>query len=259
MFRHTSARLVYEKFHGSIAGDKGHMTLQQACSIFGFQLNEEWNKKEVKKRFNKLALKFHPDHGGTNEQFMALKEAQNIMLTHRHDKGRDRAQAKGEVNFKRTNYDDLTGTIHRQTAGNAEYRTFGLMDFAIFIIFFSAFTFYYLYRAYQTQKNVMKSRWSFSEDKLRQSGMDEKEGRAWHPWMTDSDTRSRMDDIAVLQGSIRQEVVDRKREDAPIVYTPWQPGGPFARHTVSQYPPAKLGGESEREAAVSPPAAHHAA
>lgn len=234
MFRLTARRYVYEQFKGNISGDKGHMTLQQACSIFGFQMNEEWSKKEIKKRFNKLALKYHPDHGGTNEQFMALKEAQKIMLTHRHDKGTDSVKTKGEVHFKRMNYDDLTGTIHRQTADKPEYRSFSFQDFAVFIVVFSLFTFYYFYRAYQTQKQIIKSRWSYSEEQTRGDyagkNMDE---RSWHPWMADSDTKSRMDDIAVLQGSIRKEVVDRKRQESPIVYTPWQPGGPFARHTTS--------------------------
>ncbi|KAG5494140.1 hypothetical protein JKF63_01975 [Porcisia hertigi] len=238
MLRHSVVRRVYERFEGHVSGDKGHMTLQQACTIFGYQLNEEWTKSDIKKRFQKLALRFHPDNGGTGEQFQTLKEAQLLLLSHRRDRGNDK-DSKGEntkggvggVNFRRMNYDNLTNTIHRQTADNPEYRSFGLQDFAIFLVFITTAGLYYFYRTYTTQIQVLRSRWSYSEDKIRADyeGKSPREG-LWHPWMTDVETRDRMDDIAILQGSVKQELIDEKRRDAPLVYTPWQSGGPFARH-----------------------------
>lgn len=244
MLRRTAVRRVYEQFEGHISGDKGHMTLQQACTIFGFQMDEEWKKKDVKKRFQKLALKFHPDHGGTSEQFQMLREAQQLLLTHRHDRGSDNAQpgakkdAAGGVNFRRMNYDNLTNTIHRQTADRPEYRSFGLQDFVVFFVFIACVGGYYLYKTYTTQMRVLRSRWSYSEEKIR----DDYKGRtasesAWHPWMADAETRDRMDDIAVLQGSVRRELVEAKRKEAPLVYTPWQSGGPFARHMAPAHSP----------------------
>ncbi|KPA82540.1 putative mitochondrial chaperone protein DNAj [Leptomonas pyrrhocoris] len=255
MIRRTAPWRVYERFEGHISGDKGHMTLQQACTIFGFQLNDEWKKKDVKKRFQKLALKFHPDHGGTSEQFQMLKEAQHLLLTHRHDRGTDRAppgsktDAGGGVNFRRMNYDNLTNTIHRQTADRPEYRSFSLQDVILFLIFFSCVGGYYVYKTYTTQMRVLRSRWSYSEDAIR----DDYKGKtvsetAWHPWMADSETRDRMDDIAVLQGSVRRELVDAKRKETPLVYTPWQSGGPFARHMAPAHPTATTEGEPPAEA-----------
>ncbi|EPY27782.1 chaperone protein DNAJ [Strigomonas culicis] len=232
MFRRSILRLAYED-HGGVSGDRGLMTLQQACTIFGFQLDEDWNKKEVKKRFKKLALKFHPDHGGTTEQFLMLKEAENIMMTHRHDRGKDRAKQKGDVNFKRMNYDDLTGTIHRQTADRKEYRSFGIMDFAVFLVVVSSFLGYYVYNAYQTQKRIVAGRWSYTTDQLKEY-KGNKDRTSWHPWKTDNDTRDTMDTIGVLQGNVRREVVEERRREAPAVYTPWQAGGPLARNMVAQ-------------------------
>ncbi|AYU82758.1 conserved hypothetical protein [Leishmania infantum JPCM5] len=238
MLRRSGVRLVYERFEGHVSGDKGHMTLQQACTIFGYQLDEEWTKKDIKKRFQKLALRFHPDKGGTDEQFLALKEAQHLLLTHRHDRGADWAAkgAKGEgghggINFRRMNYDNLTNTIHRQTADNPECRSFGLQDFAVFLVFITAVGMYYVYKTYTTHMQVLRSRWSYSEDAIRADykGKAPSEG-LWHPWIADVETRDRMDDIAILQGSVKRAFIDEKRKDAPPVYTPWQSGGPFARH-----------------------------
>lgn len=254
MLHRTLRRLVYERFEGSISGDRGHMTLQQACTIFGVQMNEEWSTNDIKRRYKSLALKYHPDNGGSNEQFLILKEAHQIMLSHGHDKhlGKGGNQTKGMgVNFKRMNYDDLNNTIHRQTADREEYRSFGVQDFAVFLVFITCVMGYYMYRTWTTQFQVMKSRWSFSEADLEartpaSPGLLEVE-RTWHPWRADRESRDRMDDVALLQGSIRREVVEKKRQDAPVVYTPWQYGGPFARHLVSQYPEKGNGSQTAEE------------
>ncbi|XQJ30738.1 DnaJ domain containing protein, putative [Leishmania guyanensis] len=238
MLRRSVVRCVYERFEGHISGDKGHMTLQQACTIFGYQLDEEWTKKDIRKRFQKLALRFHPDKGGTSEQFLTLKEAQHLLLTHRRDRGADRGAkgAKGEgdaggINFRRMNYDNLTNTIHRQTADNPEYRSFSLQDFAIFLVCFTAAALYYLYKTYTTQMQVLRSRWSYSEDAIHADYKGKAPSESmWHPWMADAETRDRMDDIAILQGSVRQELIDEKRKVAPPTYMPWQSSGPFACH-----------------------------
>ncbi|KAK7197095.1 DnaJ domain containing protein [Novymonas esmeraldas] len=249
MFRRCVVRRVYERFEGNVAGDKGYMTLQQACTIFGYQLDEEWTKGDIKKRFQKLALRFHPDHGGTGEQFQALKEAQHLLLTHRRDRGADRAAAGGAaaagqagatdggIHFRRMNYDNLTNTIHRQTADLPEHRSFGLQDFVVFLLFISAAGLYYFYTTYTTQMRVLRSRWSYSEEKIRGDYAGKRPSESsWHPWMADGETRDRMDDIALLQGSVRRELVEEKRREAPLVYTPWQSGGPFARHMAPARP-----------------------
>ncbi|KAF5224380.1 hypothetical protein TcYC6_0091390 [Trypanosoma cruzi] len=225
--RRTARFLVYEKFEGAVSGDKGYMTYQQACSIFGFQMNDRLEAGEIKKRFNKLVLRYHPDRGGSSEQFQLLREAHKILLTHRHDKG-DGASAKGSfINFRRVNYDNVTNTIHRQTAENPEYRSFSLQDMAFFFFFVTVVMGFYLYRAWRTQMQVIRSRWSYTEDRLTTEAAHHDE-KLWHPWRSDQGTRDMMDNIGILQGSVKRELVEEKRQLAPSVYMPWQPGGPFA-------------------------------
>ena len=42
-------------------------------------LNKDNKLKMLKKHYRKLSLKYHPDKGGTNEQFNKLKEAYDII------------------------------------------------------------------------------------------------------------------------------------------------------------------------------------
>nr|CCC89945.1 unnamed protein product [Trypanosoma congolense IL3000] len=225
--RRTAARLVYERFEGTIAGDKGFMTYQQACSIFGFEMSDRVEVSEIKKRFNKLVLRFHPDHGGTNEQFLLLREAHKILLTHRHDKGDVKGDKGAEVKFRRMNYDNMTNTIHRQTADKREYRSFSAQDFVFFLGLVTFVILFYFYRAMQTHLQILRSRWSYTEDMLHH---EEKQGdiRGWHPWRADRPTRDTMDDIGLLQQSISREMLEEKRRFAPMVHMPWKPSIPFS-------------------------------
>ncbi|EPY39731.1 chaperone protein DNAJ [Angomonas deanei] len=131
------------------------------------------------------------------------------------------------------NYDDLTGTIHRHSVDKVELRSFSLADFLVFICIFSFFAFYYSYNAYKTQQAILQSRTSYTVDDVKRVGTD-LERKSWHPWMADRETRDTMDDIGLIQGNVRQEVVDERRKETPRVYTPWQSGGPFARNSERQ-------------------------
>lgn len=233
--RRSAVRLVYEKFEGTIAGDKGYMTYQQACSIFGFEMSDRLEVTEIKKRFNKLVMRYHPDHGGTSEQFQLLREAHKLLLAHRHDKGESNRAGGTDVNFRRMNYDNMTNTIHRETAGNPEYRSFSLQDFAFFLALVIFVVSFYAYRAFHTQLQILRSRWSYTESMLHDEG-GHKDVRGWHPWRTDRMTRDVMDEIGHLQQSISREMLEEKRALSPLVHMPWQSGGPFANYTVARQP-----------------------
>lgn len=221
MFRRTFRRLCEQD---AVSGDKGHMTYAQACAIFGFQLNERLEKKEIKKRFQKLVLKFHPDHGGTSEQFQLLKEAQKIMETHRHDKGAEHADGT-RFKFHKVTYDDATNTIHRQTADNIENRSFGMMDFAFFVGIFGFMTSAYWYHAWKTQEHLTRSRWRMTEDKMKPVNPETE--NAWHPWKADQDIRDQTYEIGVIQGSIKRELLQRRQEEVPHVPHPLVPRSPW--------------------------------
>jgi hypothetical protein len=207
------------------------MTYAQACSIFGFQMNDRIEKKEVKQRFNKLVLKFHPDHGGTAEQFQLLREAQKIMETHRHDKGEESIKKKGNINFHKVNYDDMTNTIHRETAANPENRSFGALDISVFLVILGCMTAAYMYQSWQTQKHLARSKWRMTEDKVGDMETVKKGAHAWHPWGASQDERDQSYVLGVLQGSMKEEVLRERNEalypaDAPahpLVYrgSPW--------------------------------------
>lgn len=230
MLRRTAAVYVYEKFRGHISGDKGYMTLQQACTIYGFQMNDSWTKKEVKKRFRKLALRYHPDHGGTDEQFRALGEAKHLLLTHRRDKKQDNtssaSEAQTDIHFRRVNYDEATNTIHRQTYDQPELRSCSVQDVIAFGVIVTFLVGVYVYRLMQTQSRILSSRWNRTTDELRDSYENAtRDKRTWHPWGTDNATQDRMDDLSVFQGRVRGDVVNERRSAAPATpRMPWQTG-----------------------------------
>lgn len=56
------------------------MELHEALEIFGFKDGEDINSTELKKRYRKLALKNHPDHGGDTDKFKDINEANSMIL-----------------------------------------------------------------------------------------------------------------------------------------------------------------------------------
>lgn len=56
------------------------MELHEALEIFGFKDGEDINSIELKKRYRKLALKNHPDHGGDTDKFKDINEANSMLL-----------------------------------------------------------------------------------------------------------------------------------------------------------------------------------
>lgn len=231
MLRRTLRKACAHQRDEPVYGDKGFMTYAQACSIFGFQMNERIEKKQVKKRFNSLVLKYHPDHGGTAEQFQLLREAQKIMETHRHDKGEDMASKKGKINFRSVNYDEMNNTIGRETGDKPENRSFGALDIAVFFLIMGCVTAVYFYQAWQTQKHLARSKWRMTEDKVDGMQPQAKSIHAWHPWGASQDARDQSYVLGVLQGSMKEEVLKERNEmlfpaDAPahplvIRSSPW--------------------------------------
>jgi hypothetical protein len=63
-----------------------YMKLMEAYDVFGYKLGDKIEAGDLRKRFKKLALKAHPDQGGSEESFRTLIEAQKLMLSARHDK-----------------------------------------------------------------------------------------------------------------------------------------------------------------------------
>lgn len=56
------------------------MELHEALEIFGFKDGEDIDSTELKKRYRKMALKHHPDHGGDTDKFKDINEANSMLL-----------------------------------------------------------------------------------------------------------------------------------------------------------------------------------
>jgi hypothetical protein len=50
-----------------------------AIKLLGLESEKELNLAKIKKRFNRLAFKHHPDKGGKEEHFRQLKQSYNIL------------------------------------------------------------------------------------------------------------------------------------------------------------------------------------
>lgn len=206
------------------------MTYAQACAIFGFSMNDRLEKKEIRKRFNKLVLKYHPDHGGTSEQFQMLREAQKIVETHRHDKHEDRQQqGTAGPNFKKVNVEDVNNTIHRQNADREEYRTLSSTDLIVFLAMMGFMTSTYLVYAWRSQERLTRSRWRMTEDKVQGQKSTERAASVWHPWKASQEERDQMYTIGVIQGSVKRELMERRQEQVPYIPHPLvpRPSGAF--------------------------------
>lgn len=58
------------------------ITVEKACTLFNIKPDElkTLTKKQLARRYRKLARKVHPDTGGTHEKFVELSEAYDILL-----------------------------------------------------------------------------------------------------------------------------------------------------------------------------------
>jgi len=57
------------------------ISLSEALALFDLKANDIISKKEVNKRYRKLALKHHPDKGGDAKLFIKIAEAYQAILT----------------------------------------------------------------------------------------------------------------------------------------------------------------------------------
>lgn len=55
--------------------------LQQACHVLGLSEEADWN--EIQTRYRQLVSRHHPDRGGQAGQFIAVREAFDILKIHR--------------------------------------------------------------------------------------------------------------------------------------------------------------------------------
>ena len=54
------------------------MNIITACEIL--KIKDRYNVSEIKRAYKKLSLKYHPDHGGTSDNFILIKEAYETLM-----------------------------------------------------------------------------------------------------------------------------------------------------------------------------------
>ena len=62
------------------------MDINKAINIM--QLSNSFNFNELTKQYKKLLFKFHPDHGGSDDQFIELKNAYKLLASKQTYKGK---------------------------------------------------------------------------------------------------------------------------------------------------------------------------
>ena len=184
-----------------------YMTLALACSIFNYNLSDRFEKKELKKRFNKLALVHHPDRGGNEKNFQNILEAYKLLSAHRHDKGGE----TGRYNFrhpKPRNAKEERGAPDAENPMGEEtndHKTFDKFDVIGFFFLFGGISAYYMYHAIFFQNELQRTRMRLTEDQMEDAGRLLTREHDWHPWGATQEEKDQVAKIAVIQGSISAE------------------------------------------------------
>ena len=173
--------------------DPGNMPLQEymkiteAYQLFGFGLTEEVTADEVKKRFKKLALKAHPDSGGSSDDFKKLIDAHKIMQSVRHDRATKTKSGKKtniKVNFTRESFDSMTNTPHRESA--EEITKVDRTDLICFALACTAVFGWYIYYKYERSVRLVRSRGRLKDEHMfeQDEPKPNQETHQWHAWRT---------------------------------------------------------------------------
>jgi hypothetical protein len=172
------------------------MPLRDAYQIFGYNLSDRIEQKEVKKRFQKLAKVMHPDRGGKPEEFLKLVEAHKIMQSHRHDVGETKGaggRAKVRNVFHKASRSAALNNVDRDN--RIEAQSVDVSDaFAVLIVFPIMCACYYWYQR-DTVTRLSDARSRMSEAEMRPQKAQENERHEWHPWRAGSETRKEVEAV----------------------------------------------------------------
>jgi hypothetical protein len=199
-------RLLCPSEDTSRADLPGGMSLALALKTFNFGLSENIEKHEIKKRYAMLALKHHPDRGGKSEDFQQIVAAQKILLSMRHDKHKERPKAE----FK-------TYRPNSPTTQMKEEAKYGKIDVVFFLLLLSGIIVGYFYRIRNQHTRVLQQRRNMLPSEVSEIENPKRTGDVWHPWHADSDQKSHVEEVAVLQGVIRRDVLDERRKELDYI------------------------------------------
>ena len=106
------------------------MELFEAIRLFGFE-HTEYSRRDILKRYRILSFKFHPDHGGNNDDFNRLTDAFNILSKECKDLGGKEKTIEGKklsdlgkgypITESAKTCDDCDGDGYRMYKGGIEF------------------------------------------------------------------------------------------------------------------------------------------
>lgn len=181
MLRRTLRRMMAESLD-DMPADK-LQRVKEAYMMFGFtDFGAPVEKLELKKRYNDLAMRAHPDRGGTPDRFLKLQENYKIMQDFKMDSHRVRPKVK--VTFNNKTYDDITNTIHRHR--QEETLRLDVTDALAILVVLPLGILLWYYYAWDNATRLSDARSRMTEKELKPAPINESKVE-WHPWRANPD------------------------------------------------------------------------
>jgi curved DNA-binding protein CbpA len=187
------------------------MSIAVAYELFGFVVSDRITQKEINKRYKLLAKKYHPDSGGSPEQFKHLKEAQKVLSQVKHEApagstGGDpnkedvssTGKRRGATTFTRANRADAMGTVDATNREGNPNANADVSDAVAFFIVFPAILVFWYWRNERNVLALSDSRSRMGVEEVRpQTEHPEAPSREWHPWRASNGEREQI--TAILE------------------------------------------------------------
>ena len=207
------------------------VTIDQAYRLFGYSsLADTVDRKDVKAKYMKLAMKMHPDRGGSEEEFKLLTEAYKIMKTAnmnatttggRHEEGNS-SPGKGEKGHVFTRggqrgmnaRDERFGT-NRSWAFQMENASFDYKDVCAGVVVGVALWYWWISRCVEEAVYLSDSRSRMLPDEVKPVQMKAQwqAKHEYHPWRA---TTAHIDEVIAAEAGRQERIKADKAGDLRV-------------------------------------------
>eukprot|EP00759_Apiculatamorpha_spiralis_P010772 PhF_6_TR17619/c0_g1_i1/m.26766 len=192
MFRRCFRRLCEADFKAA----PDSLELSQAYGIFGYSMNQPITTVELKKRYRELILKYHPDHGGSADDFRKLQKAYKALQSHDRD-------TKRTFKVERMTADEGMGYNIKEAAREAVADHW---DIIFLFVALAAVVGWYARRQMHLYDALVASRYKTTQEEVDESFPKEFKDRkhTWHAWRSDGSAHYRSN-VATLPNVVSAE------------------------------------------------------